>query len=357
MNTGQQEEVCESDSSDYVIALRDKELRDYPVELVPAKKLALSYSPRVAGEDSDYARMLAESEAEFPPILVHRKTMKVIDGAHRLLAVQLRGQEHVAARYFDGTEEDARLLSVAMNVAQGLPLSLQDRTAAAERIFTTHPQWSDRAVAAVAGLSAKKVLEIRRRTATDMTQFSCRIGRDGKTRPLSTTHGREFASQLIKENPGASLRQIAKQAGIAPATVADVRDRLRRGDDVVPPKQRGHTTGKRTPGQPVKHNAPNHTTNTKTPAELKTIFNSLRQDPSLRFNEMGRAMLRILDSCAVVSRDWQQIALNVPAHCKTPMSQLARGYAEAWRLLADELERDSTLDERAANGEPARLGA
>ncbi|MEU2424153.1 hypothetical protein ABZ619_24550 [Streptomyces sp. NPDC007851] len=45
----------------------------------------------------------------------------------------------------------------------------------------------------------------------------------------------------MRQEPEASLRHIARQAGISPATVADVRRRLQRGDDPVPSRLRRTT--------------------------------------------------------------------------------------------------------------------
>lgn len=69
-----------------------------------------------------------------------------------------------------------------------------------------------------------------------------------------------------------------------------------------------------------------------------TIFESLRRDPSLRLNEMGRNILRMLDACALVARDRQRIIANVPPHCKGKISELMQAYAEIWQVFADELQ-------------------
>lgn len=332
-----------SHRSDYVIGLRDGGLRRSPVECVSVRELVVAYSPRLEGTDMEYAHSLAEAEGELPPILVHRPTMRVVDGVHRLAAARLRGQDVISARFFEGDERDADLLSVAFNVAQGRPLSLQDRAAAAERIFAAHPQWSDRAVASIAGLSAKKVSEIRQRTGGTVVQFQRRVGLDGRLRPLSSVHGRELASELLRQDPQASLRQIARQAGISPATVADVRDRLLRGDDPVPPRQRGLAPA-REPRQSPRPPAPKQTRAQARPtAELLTIFDSLRRDPSLRLNEMGRNVLRVLDACALVARDRQKILANLPPHCKEPIAELAHAYAEVWQSFAADLRDDETF--------------
>lgn len=151
--------------TDELRLLRDRALHDTPAEHVPIEALGSSYSPRVEGEDKEYMGILAESEAPLPPILVHRPSMKVIDGMHRLGAARLQGRQHIEARFFEGAERDAFLLAVVLNVTHGLPLSTADRTAAVERILSSHPQWSDRAVAVVAGLSPSRVSEIRRSKA------------------------------------------------------------------------------------------------------------------------------------------------------------------------------------------------
>ncbi len=335
----------EGSSSDSLLAVRDKALRDAAVELVPLDALLVSYTPRVAGVDGEYATSLAELETELPPILVHRGTMTVIDGLHRLRAAALRGQAHIRVRWFDGPEDDTELLSVAMNVAQGRPLSMADRTAAAELIFASRPHWSDRAVATVAGLSAKKVSEIRL-TAAGALPGERRIGLDGRARPLNSAHGRELAGRLMQEDPSASLRTIAKKAGISPATVADVRDRLTRGEDPVPPRQRGLTDVEPRPKRPVQRSPQVQEPETKSPGELFMIFDSLRRDPSLRLNEVGRNVLRMLDACSLVAKDRQTIIANLPPHCKAQMSELMNGYAELWRMFASELQGCEELSDR-----------
>ncbi|MEU5220965.1 transcriptional regulator [Streptomyces sp. NPDC020807] len=329
-------------SSDYLLALRDKGLNEAPVELARIQDLYVSSSPRADGVDQEYARTLADTESELPPILVHRPTMRVVDGLHRLAAARSRGQDLIHVRYFDGDSTDADLLAIALNVSHGRPLSLEDRVGAAERIFASHPEWSDRAVAAVAGLSARKTAEIRRNSSGTFLNGARRIGLDGRARPVDSTYGRELASRLIKENPTASLRTIARQAGISPATVADVRGRVMRGEDPVPARQRGHLKAA-PPAHPATHRPPTapRPAKPRSAAELGTLFDTLRRDPSLRFNEVGRHTLRMLEAAALVARDRRRIVDSVPAHCKVQMSELVQGYAEIWELFAHDLKTRS----------------
>lgn len=325
-------------SSDRLLALRDT-LREAPVEQVRLADLTVCFTPRAGGVDDDWALTLAELETELPPILVHHPSLTVIDGLHRLRAAHLKGREHIEARFFDGTQEDAALLAVAMNVGQGRPLSQADRVAAAERIVASRPHWSDRAIAVVAGLSAKKVSEIRMR-ADGLPQCERRVGLDGRARPLNTAQGREIAGQLLKSDPKASLRTIARQAGISPATVADVRDRLLRGDDPVPPRQRGLAAAERGP-RPERggeeRGGEDRGVEARSPGELFMIFDALRRDPSLRLNEVGRSILRMLDACSLIARDRQRIIANLPPHCTGQMAELMSGYSDLWQMFADEL--------------------
>ncbi|GAA4897117.1 hypothetical protein GCM10023237_14530 [Streptomyces coeruleoprunus] len=191
-------------------------------------------SPRSQGQNREHIARLAAIEAPLPPILVNRRNMQVIDGTHRLLAAMLRGDETIRVIFFDGSPEEAFLCAVRANVAHGLPLSLADRQAAATRIVATHPHMSDRAIARVSGLGAKAVAAIRRRSTDAGQQLNTRIGRDGKVRPLNSAEGRRRAAEVMAAHPHASLREVARLAGISPATASDVRRRLRAGELPAP---------------------------------------------------------------------------------------------------------------------------
>src|SRR4051794_13870261 len=96
---------------------------DDNTERVPLAALQPADSPRQSGEDDEHIRVLAESATRLPPIIVHRATMRVIDGMHRVGAAQLRGDETIEARFFDGTSQEAFILAVRSNITHGRPLS------------------------------------------------------------------------------------------------------------------------------------------------------------------------------------------------------------------------------------------
>ncbi|MEU9606544.1 ParB N-terminal domain-containing protein [Streptomyces sp. NPDC048057] len=315
------------------------QLRDTPPTFVPVDQLTETRLVRVAGSSPDHVSALAQCLDDLPPILVHRPTMQVVDGVHRLRAAKLRGDATIGVRFVDGTEEDVFLLAVSANVTQGLPLTLADRTAAASRILASHPHLSDRLVASTAGLSTKTVAAIRRCTTGEMPQLNARLGRDGKVRPLDASHGRTIASRAISNNPDLSLREIARIAGISVGTARDVRERMRRGEDPIPPRHR-LSAGPRAESNTPEIKAPGNSTGGDngsggTPrAERGRFLLSLRADPSLRFSEIGRVLLRLLDANTLDAAQWDRLAAAVPQRWSPVVADLAMDYAADWSALA-----------------------
>ncbi|OXM45018.1 ParB N-terminal domain-containing protein [Amycolatopsis alba] len=308
----------------------------YSEEWVPVDSLLPADSPRLAGESAEHIRVLALSEAVLPPIVVQLATRRVIDGMHRLRAARLRGRREILVRFYDGDDDDAFVIAVETNIAHGLPLSQADRTAASARIIHARPQWSDRKVASVTGLSATTVGAIRRRSAdgTGQAKVSARIGLDGKSRPLDATEGRLLASDLMKRRPEAPIREIAAAAGVSPATALDVRRRLRNGEHPVPqrkrtvrPAQAGST------GQVEDQEA-----DTPPGLDRRAVLLELGKDPSLRFTDGGRALLRWLDAHTAGMEEWKQHIDNLPPHSVRTVAKLARHNSVAWQEVLEYLE-------------------
>lgn len=206
---------------------------------VAIAELTLGESPRSAGIDEGHARLLADSDSRLPPLLVHRPSMRVLDGAHRLRAATLRGDDTIQVRFMESDEADAFVAAVEANVRHGLPLSLTDRRSAARRILESHRHWSDRAIASVVGLSPTTVARVRNEStaqngqSTHLKRSEVRRGRDGRVRPVSSADGRLTAARLLEEDPGAPLQDVADRAGISVRGVRDVRRRLHQGQPVV----------------------------------------------------------------------------------------------------------------------------
>jgi ParB-like nuclease domain len=312
----------------------------YRTESVPIDSIIAADSPRLNGESIDHTRLLAASGAGLPPILVHRETMRVIDGMHRLQAARLRGEKTVEVRFFEGTQDEAFIEAVRANTTHGLPLTLADREAAASRILASHPQHSDRRIARVTGLAAGTVGAIRQRDGSGGGSITARrIGRDGRVRPVNGIQGRIAAGMAIAQHPGASLREISRIAGISPTTVRDVRERMRRGQDPAesrPDRDQSRpapATRRPTPDNPRGMTRPTVT------RDRASLMLSLRKDPSLRLTESGRSLLRYLDAQAKGPKIPQDLLDALPPHSAYTLAALALVCADEWRDLAIHLEQ------------------
>jgi ParB-like chromosome segregation protein Spo0J len=320
----------------------EEEIYRQPVVHVDIGSLVMTDSPRAAGEDPHHVEAIAAAQHALPPIIVSRSTMRVVDGMHRVRAAILRGDETIAARFFDGDDANAFVLAVKLNVSHGLPLAMSDRKRAALRIVMSHPQWSDRRVASVTGISPGTVADLRRRIPGGPERSTSRVGQDGRVRPLDGTAGRRLAGQLMTENPHLSLRQVARAAAISPETARDVRNRLRNGEDLVPrPRQRGLTVE----GDVVAERGIRSAALAVRPArepviDRATVVNRLKADPALRYNETGRNLLRLLSLHTQWTEEWEAIVTNLPPHCSGVVADLAGQFASFWADFATRAARE-----------------
>jgi hypothetical protein len=272
--------------------------------------------------------MLAETEGELGPIVVHRDSMGVIDGAHRIRAAELRGEQRVAARFFDGSAEDAFVVAVRLNVRHGRTLTLNERKAAALRIVSTHPHWSDRAIAEQAGLSAKTVGKLRQGLGADHVRPLVRIGQDGRSRPASTVEGRRRAASILETNPHLPLRELSRRSGLSVGTARNVRERLRLDQDPVPERLRGHSA-------PAEARTDlRHETGYLLQAETGVLVHKLARDPSLRYTDDGRTLLRVLLATEMERSRWEEILRVIPAHCAAPVQAIMLKRSADWRYFA-----------------------
>jgi ParB-like chromosome segregation protein Spo0J len=335
------------------------DIEQLPLKRMPINSLLPSDSPRLQGLSFAHVHVLAEMWAALPPIIVHHATNRVIDGMHRIQAAVLRGESEVEARIYEGDERDAFVLAVRANIGHGLPLSLAERNAAASRIIALYPDWSDRAIASCTGLAPKTVAAVRRRRGEPQPAAGARRGLDGRTRPLSSSEGRLAAIRLMRERPNASLREIAEEAGIAPSTVMDVRNRLASGENPIPERRQGGLRELRQPsGEPKdaepkdtepKYDepkdsapaAPPHPVDLRPTPSARTLEAGLRivrTDPSMRFSAAGRLLLRWLSAYPPGPAEWNQMVSSVPSHCAALVVDLARRSGDLLHEFARQLQ-------------------
>jgi transposase-like protein len=148
---------------------------------------------------------------------------------------------------------------------------------------------------------------------------------------------RRLARDLITRNPGASLTEIAREAGISPATAHDVRRQLANGHDQITLGRPGTELGVRPkPGHSGREPTASRPGPVRQPA---VILQRLRRDPSLRSSELGRSLLRWLSAQSAGAEEWARFLDGLPPHSTSMVQEVARGIAHTWTSFANELER------------------
>lgn len=319
------------------------------VGAVDVGKLKASTPLRSRGLDATHVTNLVDAEWPMSPILVHLPTMQVVDGHHRVAAAVIKGVDSIGAQLFTGPLEVAYLLALRANVTHGLPLSLEDRKTAARHLLARHGSWSDRAIAAATGLSAKVIAKLRCATA-DGEQLDTRVGRDGRTRPLNTAAKRAWAAEILTSQRGTSLRQVALAVGLSPGTVRDVSDRLQRGLDPVPGRK-GTPTMERQPADPGGDEQPQPAPGVSIrPADethgevAAAVLAKLTRDPALRSSDVGRDLLRRLHRHLITAEDGVSIAEVCPDRSVEQLAMFAFACSKQWAHIAEQLNARSAAE-------------
>lgn len=271
---------------------------------IPIERLQFGLSPRIEAVDQGHVAALVEVLGELPPILVHRASMRVIDGVHRVLAARLAGRPTVRGVLFEGDEVAARIEAVRCNVAHGKPLTLAERQSAALGVLSTIPHWSDRRIAEVTGLSPKTVGRLRTRATVDSDQPRVRVGRDERARPVDTEQLRQRVAEAIEDDPTTSNREIARRTGASNSTVRDVRLRLEQGRELTPTARR------------IKADDTTRPVNSSVAADITTWF----------------------EQHCIVGEDWRKFVNAIPISRVYELADQCRQQSDAWREFALTLE-------------------
>lgn len=179
----------------------------------------------------EYARQMADEKNEFPAITVfyHDGVYRLADGHHRLAAARMLGRSRIAVQVRRGSSRDAVEYALRVNTAHGLPLTRQEKQAAALRMLSD-PEWaawSNEEIGRHCGLSGMTIQRIRLRhpNSVKVSSRKCR-SRNGKVRTMKVSNlGRKPRSgeAASSEAPGASATD---PAGIE-ASMALLLERLR----------------------------------------------------------------------------------------------------------------------------------
>ncbi|THA70058.1 nuclease [Streptomyces sp. A0958] len=357
-----------------------RNLERLPACDVLVNSLSAGVSLRRSGTDAGHVQLLADvaGSAELPPVLVQIDGYRIIDGLHRLEAAKLRGDSSIKARFVDCSDPEALVIAMKANGTHGLPLSKTDRVSGAQRVLSSHPDWSDRAVARVTGLSAKTIASLRERSSVGTPLDGKRVGQDGRRRPVGPGEGRLRAAEYIAEHPDAPLRQVARETDVSLGTVHDVSTRLRRGESPErggrrAPDATGHPLRSVPPAHPAGSvqlsgepsrpapaapggagsggtarmplrvapgitGAPQRGDRTDEIPVWTAVAAKMAADPTIRYTAGGREFLRWMQLHAAEPDDgWRELIDAVPAHWLGVIAPIAERIGKEWSLLAEGL--------------------
>jgi ParB-like chromosome segregation protein Spo0J len=295
-------------------------------EVVRLELSALKFgpSPRQRRLDRSHVAALAELEGRWPPILVERQGGRIIDGHHRVAAARMLGWSQLPVVLFDGTEDDAFVEAIRRNVEHGLPLTINERKAAARRLLGDHGEWSDRRIAQVCALTAPTVGRLR--TASRAAEVECRIGRDGRGRPVRPESNRLRILEAVRANPEASLRTIAQAVGTSPETVRRVRNGMTQHGQKPHRVEIGGPTSATVIGLAIR--------------ELGVVAPGSHSaaDPAVTSTADGKKFANWFDRTNIGSQ-WRSHVVAVPLSRVYEVADEARQRARAWSEFAELVEQ------------------
>jgi hypothetical protein len=103
------------------------------------------------------------------------------DGFHRYFARKKNGRETMALHVREGTQADARWLSLAANKTHGIRRTNEDKRKATAEALTQKPELSNNLIAEHVGVSDMLVADVRKSLQDSCSQPASRVGKDGRT--------------------------------------------------------------------------------------------------------------------------------------------------------------------------------
>jgi ParB-like chromosome segregation protein Spo0J len=293
---------------------------------VAVAALSLGSCFRDGGLDEEHVERLVRSRGEWPPILVRRRDGIVVDGAHRLVAARQLELETIEVSWFEGDPAEALIEFLRRNVSHGLPLSLAERKRATVQILAARPEWSDRRIAEVCGVSPKTVgrirIDERTREELPLMEARVRVGRDERLRPVNAATRRAQIAEVLAQQPEASLRAVAAVVGVSPETVRQVRLSMAPRDPVEPERPAGVV--------PALVAVPN-----PYPRAVVPLWDD---DPALSSCDGGQDFLEWFDGSVIDDAECFERVETVPLSRVYEIADEARRRSEAWIRFARALE-------------------
>jgi ParB-like chromosome segregation protein Spo0J len=270
-------------------------------------------SPRLTEPDALHVACLAEVLGRLPPILVHRSTMTVVDGVHRLAAARLAGWTTIPVFFVEGSQDEAFALAVRANVSHGKPLTLPEREKAASRLMTHRPEWSNRRIAEICALSPTTVGRLR--PTVQSGQLPSREGRDGKMRSTDSAAIRQELEDVVLTRPDITTTELASIVGTSRATARNVRRRMESRSG--PPPASGGADS----------------------ASAQEITPSHQPDLALASSPRGDAFIEWLEAHQIKASDWESLIDDLPVSRLFLLADQAREQARQWERLSSALDQ------------------
>ncbi|MCK9496713.1 MAG: ParB/RepB/Spo0J family partition protein [Dehalococcoidia bacterium] len=173
-------------------------------------------TPRTALHHAAIAQY-AEVLDEVPPIHVQRDTFVLLDGRHRLEAAATV-RDHIRIVEVEIPDDELFAYAIVTNNHHGVPLTLAEKQAGARRLLAEHPEWADKKIAELAGLSARTVWSYREDAKRREQEAAAREQRDPDIESVAPTE-REGVDGVKRPVPlhQPHIPQPAPKPGGAPA--------------------------------------------------------------------------------------------------------------------------------------------
>jgi hypothetical protein len=191
---------------------------------MPVDRLRCGEPTRSRGIDDALVTCLSESTEPFAPLVVTVDGL-VIDGQHRLLAAQRRGDIAVAVVVVEVSEEEANIEAYRRNGRHGIPLTRPDRRRWVGLELALTPEASNGVIAERCGVSRDVVARVRRASACSGGATSevntTRIGMDGKKYTVGDDSRQAEAAAIFDADPDVGVRGLQRRTGLSLGAVSN----------------------------------------------------------------------------------------------------------------------------------------
>jgi hypothetical protein len=170
---------------------------------------------------AEYAEQMLDG-VKFPPVVLFHDGSEYIlaDGFHRVMAASRNGFKDILAEVHKGTRSDALRYALSANAKHGLRRTTNDKRRSIELALSEWPNYSDRQIADICGVSNMMVAAFKRIQVKDSFTSPEKVeGKDGKTYPAR--HGRPNKTRKRPIRQAQAANPPEQSAPTSPETFSD----------------------------------------------------------------------------------------------------------------------------------------